>query len=398
VPAAGGAVSPGNNAYYRGETVTLTATPAPGYEFTGWSGDAGGSDPSAGILIDGGKQVTAHFTTASYRLEVIPQPSALAGTVNISDGDYGYGSNVTLEATAAKGYEFSGWSGDVTGGSPVIATVITADTSIFANFTISQQQLSVSVSPDGSGYIRPLETTCNYGDEVTVTATAFAGYQFSHWSGDAAGRNPEVRVTMDADKTIRACFTPRSYTLTTSVNPSGIVSVSPPGKTYPHDSTVTLTADATPGYRFLNWSGAANNTSPQTVIIMDDNKTVTANFEPMTQVMTYPMASSNSTVQSWITYRKHLNTGETLSANVSITGASYSDDTSYGWGITLTNTDSYTVYNWSGTRVDDPTHCFEYVADTTAVYTLKIYHWSAYGKDITIYIKPSAWVMVNHVP
>jgi uncharacterized repeat protein (TIGR02543 family) len=398
IPAAGGTISPENNTYYQDEIVTLTATPTPGYEFTGWSGDVTGSDPSAGIQIDGDKQVTASFATASYRLEVIPQPLASAGTVNIDGGDYGYGSNVTLKAVASRSYEFSGWSGDITGSDPVIATVITADTMVFANFTICQQQLATSTSPADSGYIRPLKTTYNYGDKVTVTATAFAGYQFSHWDGDAAGRDPKIQLTMNADKTIRACFTPRSYTLTTTVNPTVTVTVSPSERTYAHDSAVTLTAEAIQGYRFLNWSGGANNTSPQTTITMDDDKTVTANFEPMTQVLAYPMASSNSTVQSWITYRKRLNAGETLSANISISSANYSDDTSYGWGITLTDTNSYTLYDWSGTRVDNPTHCFEHVADSTAVFTLKVYHWSAYSKDITIYIKPSEWVMTHHLP
>jgi uncharacterized repeat protein (TIGR02543 family) len=36
-------------------------SPSPGYEFTGWSGDASGGDEVTTIFMDSDKNVTAHF-------------------------------------------------------------------------------------------------------------------------------------------------------------------------------------------------------------------------------------------------------------------------------------------------------------------------------------------------
>ena len=86
----------------------------------------------------------------------------------------------------------------------------------------------------------------------------------------------------------------------------------------------------------------------------------------------------------------------TLTANIS--GTYYAADTQYGWGITVKSSEGYTVYDWAGTRVDDPVHNLEITADTTATYTVKVYHWSAYQKSLEILVRPSNWVLAAHLP
>jgi len=48
--------------YYYGDVVQLTAVNDPGWSFSGWSGDLGGTTNPATIVIDGDKTVTATFT------------------------------------------------------------------------------------------------------------------------------------------------------------------------------------------------------------------------------------------------------------------------------------------------------------------------------------------------
>jgi photosystem II stability/assembly factor-like uncharacterized protein len=66
LPAAGGSVRrvPDAASYTPGTVVTLTAIPAAGYPFTGWSGDLAGSANPATIVMDGDKNVTALFVVA----------------------------------------------------------------------------------------------------------------------------------------------------------------------------------------------------------------------------------------------------------------------------------------------------------------------------------------------
>ena len=56
-----GSVSPGSGTYYYGDEVILTATPADGYLFSGWSGDASGTSTEVTIFMDADKSVTANF-------------------------------------------------------------------------------------------------------------------------------------------------------------------------------------------------------------------------------------------------------------------------------------------------------------------------------------------------
>src|SRR5665648_880839 len=72
-------------------------------------------------------------------------------------------------------------------------------------------------------------------------------------------------------------------TLTMAVNPSGGGTTSPavgahPG--YTENQVVNITATPATGYHFVNWTGdVANLNNTSTTVIMNANKTVTANFE-----------------------------------------------------------------------------------------------------------------------
>ena len=56
-----GSVSPSSGTYDAGTSVTLTATPASGYQFDYWSGDTSGTSASVTITMDSNKSVVAHF-------------------------------------------------------------------------------------------------------------------------------------------------------------------------------------------------------------------------------------------------------------------------------------------------------------------------------------------------
>ena len=56
--------------YHYNDIVDLTATPAIGWSFTGWTGDLTGTTSPASITMDGHKVVTATFTQNEYSLTV----------------------------------------------------------------------------------------------------------------------------------------------------------------------------------------------------------------------------------------------------------------------------------------------------------------------------------------
>ena len=88
------------------------------------------------------------------------------------------------------------------------------------------------------------------------------------------------------------------YTLTTSVSPSGVGSVTanPSQSSYPSGTQVVLTAAPNTGYTFSGWSGGASGTANPLTVTITGNLTVTANFiytgGSLTITPTYPWTAT----------------------------------------------------------------------------------------------------------
>jgi gliding motility-associated-like protein/uncharacterized repeat protein (TIGR02543 family) len=156
LPSEGGSIS-GAGSYDAGSIATLTATPAEGYTFTGWSGDVSGSTPSLSVTMDGDKTVIANFqvegSITKYTLNATPSP-AIGGTIS-GAGSYDEGTVVTITATPASGYIFTGWSGDITGAANSITVTMNSDITVQGNFQESIAGAALKIpklfSPDNHG-------------------------------------------------------------------------------------------------------------------------------------------------------------------------------------------------------------------------------------------------------
>ena len=126
---------PSKTAYNSGEIVVLTATPAMGYTFTGWSGDATGSLNPVSVTMNANKNITANFTATlpnTYSLNVIAVNGNVIKNPNLTA--YNSGAIVELTATANSGFTFTGWSGDANGSLNPLSVTMNANKNITANF------------------------------------------------------------------------------------------------------------------------------------------------------------------------------------------------------------------------------------------------------------------------
>jgi len=318
-PPGGGTVvkNPDKQQYIAGESVVVGAIPSSGYQFLNWSGDIiSSTDNPLNVTITTNIVLTANFqqlggggaggTTYSLLVSVSPQG---AGTVSLNPagGVYTAGTQVTLTAIPNSGYVFSNWAGDLSGTTNPATITMNSNKTVVAVFTqqqVQQYTLTTSVSPAGAGTVslNPAGGVYTAGTQVTLTATPNSGYVFSNWTGDLTGTTNPATIIMDSNKTVTAVFTQQQvqqYTLTTSVSPAnaGTISLDPPGGVYTAGQVVTITAQANSGYRFVNWSGDVTGTSNPTTVVMNANKTVTANFESTSDTARY---SFETGVQGWV--------------------------------------------------------------------------------------------------
>jgi uncharacterized repeat protein (TIGR02543 family) len=139
-------VSPDQERYVYGDVVTVTATPANGSLFAGWSGALSGSELSQTLTITADTAIGAVFSQREYRINATAvggQGSEVPGTVTITPaGPYYLGAEVTLTAVANPGYHFVKWTvepdlsaadaTDLT--DPTQTLIVGDDVSYFAHF------------------------------------------------------------------------------------------------------------------------------------------------------------------------------------------------------------------------------------------------------------------------
>ncbi len=207
-----------------GTAVTLTAAPATGSTFTGWSGACAGTG-SCTTTMDAGKEITAEFSLIPYPLTIYTGGSGSGVVTSSPNGidcgvtcsvNFDYGSVITLTAVPTTGSIFVGWLGGGCTGNGVCVMPIESSETITAVFAAAAQPMLVTYAGgNGSGSIASLPAGINCGATcyasyvtgtvVTLTATPAAGSHFLGWCGACTGTGA-CRVTMAGSQRVRAVF------------------------------------------------------------------------------------------------------------------------------------------------------------------------------------------------
>jgi arabinoxylan arabinofuranohydrolase len=133
-------------------------------------------------------------------------------------------------------------------------------------------------APNGSVILTPPGGAYAPGTTVKVTAKSDLGYAFDGWNGDLSGSTNPATIKMDADKSVSASFVvTTTYTLSTN-SANGSVMLNPSGGVYNSGDEVLLTPNKVFGYKFSSWSGDLTGSAVPGKIIMNSNKSVTANY------------------------------------------------------------------------------------------------------------------------
>ncbi|HYD42028.1 MAG TPA: glycoside hydrolase family 6 protein [Anaeromyxobacter sp.] len=318
-----------------GVMVTLTATPASGATFEGWSGACFGTGEVCVLAMWASQEVFASFDGGTVQEYTLTVSKSGTGTGSISgagiscgtscstaNATYAAGTMVTLTATPASGSSFTGWSGACTNTTGACVVTMSQAQAVSAAFTIQDTLFPLTVNKTGtgtgtvSGAGISCGTTCTttsasyaLGTVVTLTATPATGSTFTGWSGACTATTGNCVVTMSQARTVTASFTAQNQTYTLTVNKSGTGTGTVSGTgincastcstataSYNSGTVVTLTATPASGATFGGWTGACTNATGNCVVTMSQARTVTATFNGGGNV-----PCSNATTFSWNT-------------------------------------------------------------------------------------------------
>jgi uncharacterized repeat protein (TIGR02543 family) len=284
-PGSGGTTT-GAGTYTASSIISVTATPATGYQFANWTegGFVVSTSTSYSFTVSANRTLVANFNLLTYSISTSSSPTA--GGTTTGGGGFNYGASATVTATPATGYQFVDWT---QGGSSVSTNssypfTVTGNRTLVANFSQITYTVSTSPSPSAGGSTSG-GGTYYYGDEATVTASPAGGYNFVNWTqgGSVVSTSANYTFTVTSSRSLVANFNLITSTVTTSSSPTAGGSTSG-GGTYGSGSSATVTATPATGYQFVNWTqgGSAVSTSASYSFTVTSNRTLVANFTQAT--------------------------------------------------------------------------------------------------------------------
>ena len=274
-PEDGGSVE-GEGTYTQGTTATLRAIPNEHYTFEKWQDD--NTQNPRQITVTGDATYTAYFTTKIYTINTKVEP--LGGGRVEGGGEYHYGEQIELTATAFDGYTFEKWQdGDTL--NPRRITV-TGDATYTAYFTTNIYTINVMADPEEGGTVDG-GGTFHYGDSCTVTATENEHFVFIGWTENDEHVSGEMtyRFQVEGDRNLVAKFASEyDCIIYVDIVPEGAGTVTGAGVYTPGDPC-TLKAMAKPGFIFKNWTlGDAVVSEEATYsFTVEETARYTANFD-----------------------------------------------------------------------------------------------------------------------
>jgi len=339
------------SAYYNQNTqVKLLAQPAASAEFVEWGGACSGNALETALTLNEAKSCIAKFKLkpVALKINLAGQGNVTSEPAGIDCGPtctalYEVATEVTLTAEGKGEFVFASWGGDCLGQENPLKLSLDQAKTCIADFALSltvdkQGEGTVTSEPPGITCGETCETTYKADQEVTLTAVAAEGYEFTAWAGHCQGQTPQTKVTLNKAKQCSAVF---DLYLTVEKAGQGLITSdggdiecgSKCKAAYAIDDKVTLTAQAEPGYQFIDWQGDCLGTKNETLITLDKSKHCLANF-----ALLLTLEKSGGGEGTLTSDPEGIDCGETCSApyalNQKITLTAQADTTSEftGWG------------------------------------------------------------------
>lgn len=374
----------GGGSFVNGSNVTVQATPSVNYNFVNWTenGIAVSTNANYTFTAAGDRDLVANFTSSASNLGIVfSQPPTTFGTLllssymlpdgNIDGMEYRY-EKFTLATTT--GISHLRWRGGYIGNNsatnPVAEFIIKIYGSTangfypdLANPHLKKYTITGNANQTAADLVGGVQmfdysvtlptsfiATADTGYWIQIEASQY-GYPLTWGNATGAGGNNahyrrmgnsyysgsgDLALTLSAD-------VPTSYAIAASSSSENRGTVAGAG-TYAHETVVNLSATATTGYAFVNWTeeGVIVSSSALYSFPATASRTLVANFQPTYQLTLTSSSTTMGNVAGTNTYIIGSNVTATATAK---TGYIFLNWTEAGTIVSTASTYTFTLHN-----------------------------------------------------
>ena len=271
------------NAVAYGTELTIVATPATGYELV--SLEANGVDITATkrVVVTGNLTVKATFSNKTFAVSLTKEGEGTitatgAGNLNA----VAYGTELTINATPATGYELVSITANGTDITSSKKVVVKENLTVKATF--AKKTFAVSLTKVGEGTITATGAgnlnAVAYGTELTIVATPATGYELVSITANGADISATKRVVVKDNVTVKATFTKKTFAV--SLNKEGEGKVDATGadnlNAVPYGTELTIVATPATGYELVSLMANGTDITSSKKVVVKENLTVKATF------------------------------------------------------------------------------------------------------------------------
>ncbi len=206
--------------------LTVIATPAEGYELTALT--ANGTDILATkkFVVKGATEVKATFAKKSFAVTFAKEGEGSITATGASNlNSVAYGTELTINATPAEGYELTALTAN---GTDILATKkIVVKDNLTVKATFAKKTFAVTFTKEGEGKLTATGAdnlnAVPYGTKLTVEAAPAEGYELTTLTANGKDILSSKQFTVKEATEVKATFTKKSFAVSLTKEGEGTI-------------------------------------------------------------------------------------------------------------------------------------------------------------------------------
>ena len=281
------------NAVPYGTELTIVATPAEGYELPALTANGEDILGTKQFTVKEATEVKATFTKKTFAVTLTKEGE---GTLTATGADdlnaVPYGTELTIVATPADGYELTALTAN---GEDILDSkhvTVTEATTVKATFSKKSSSFKVTLTKEGEGTLTATGAddlnAVLYGTELTIVATPAEGYELTALTANGEDILDSKHVTVTGATTVKATFAKKSFAVKLTKEGEGTLTTTGADNlnAVPYGTELTIVATPADGYELTALTANGEDILGTKRCTITEATTIEATFVDHTNVVT----------------------------------------------------------------------------------------------------------------